>query len=494
VKESLMMTFRQRTILLSAVTLFILFAAFVMRMYPSHSTVFASGNWPVSNSLILSPTYGPPTATVIVTGSGYGPMEKVLLKVYTVVVGSIVTDTSGSFSSSITIPASATPGKHPIYAAGLTSRTSAHAPFVVQADWPQQNYDAQNTSFNPYENVLSPSTVSGLTLDWQHCLMGMSCPPRIEAITSLADANGLLYAVGNHTVSRLWALRLTTGGRIWASGPIHRQNFSAPALANGMLYYGTGGGNSLLALDAVTGRLRWSYRPDQNVVNSPTVANGLVYIIAPGGQILGSGPRLIAFDAATGLVRWNQFIKLSSSPIAVSSTTAFVCSKSKKSTTSILEALDALTGSLLWSFPQGCGLLRFANNIIYVSTGSTLYALDAATGATLWTSQLGTVKAIANGVLYVVSNTQTLYALDASTGNMLWQFPLSCNVFALANGVLFGTSANTLCAVDATTGSLLWSYTIANATWTAQPIVVNGKVYTSAGGYIYAFGLPRMTS
>src|SRR5947209_4373189 len=68
-----------------------------------------------SVSIVLSPSYGPPTSTVTVTGSGYGPTEKVLLKVDNVIVGSTITDATGNFSTSIAIPASATPGKHTIF-------------------------------------------------------------------------------------------------------------------------------------------------------------------------------------------------------------------------------------------------------------------------------------------------------------------------------------------------------------------------------------------
>jgi outer membrane protein assembly factor BamB len=487
-----MMTFRLRIMLLSAVTIFILFAALIMRMYPSHSSVFASGT-----SIILSKTSGPPTSMVIITGSGYGPTEKVLLKVDTMVVGSVITDATGNFSTSITIPASATPGKHTIFAAGLTSHTSTHSSFLVRTDWPEQDFDSQHTAFNPYENVLSPSTASNLVLEWQHCLTNITCPPLSRSITALAEAEGFLYAVGNGIVNRvsqgrLWALRPSTGGRVWDAGPIHRSGFSAPAISNGVVYYSTGGGNSLQAINATTGQYLWGYNADESMSSIPAIGNGLVYVVGPGGPLLGPGGYLVALDAATGTLRWSHYVKQITAPLTVLNNAVFVCSTNTPSGNSMLVAFNALTGSVLWRFTRGCGSLRVANNVIYDSPGSVLYALDATTGSTLWSSPLGTAQAIANGVLYVVSSTQTLYALDAATGNTLWQFPLSCDISALANGVLYGTSANTLCAVNASTGSMLWSYAIANTTWITQPIVVNGKVYTSAGGYIYAFGLPGM--
>lgn len=469
-------------------------AVLILRMYLSYTSVFASGN-----SIILSPTSGPPTSTVTVTGSGYGLTEKVLLKVDNVVVDSTITDATGNFSTSITIPASATPGKHTIFAAGLTSHTSTHSSFLVRTDWPEQDFDSQRTSFNPYENVLSPSTVSNLVLEWQHCLINTTCPPLSMSITALAEADGFLYAVGNGIVyrnsqGRLWALRPTTGGRVWDAGPIHRRGFSAPAISNGIVYYSSGSDDRLIAINATTGQYLWVYNAGQYMSSVPAIGNGLVYVVAPGGPLLGPGGYLVALDAATGTMRWSHYVKQTTAPLTVSNNAVFVCSTNTKSGSPMLVAFNALLGSVIWRFIRGCGSLRVANNVIYDSTGSNLYALDTTTGSVLWSSPLGNVVAIANHVLYVISNAQMLYALDAAIGATLWQFPLSCNVSALANGVLYGTSANTLCAVGATTGSMLWSYPIVNANSIAQPIVVNGKVYTSAGGYIYAFGLPGMTS
>lgn len=475
------MTFRLRTIALGVITVCILLAMLVMRFYPSHTTAFASGV-----SINLSPIYGPPTSSVSITGMGYAPMEKVLVKVDTVIVGSAFTDTTGSFSTSIIIPPSATPGKHPVFAAGLTSHTSTHSSFLVRTDWSEQDYDSQHSAFNPYENVLSPNTVSHLVIRWQHCLTGMTCPPLSLSITALAEADGLLYAVGNGYTSRLWALRPTTGGRVWGAGPIHHRGFSTPAISHGIVYYTTGGGNSLQAVDAMTGHYLWGYKSGENMSSVPVIGNGLVYVVGPGGW-------LIALDASTGTLRWSHYIKLTTAPLVVSNNAVFVCSENTKNGSSMLVALDAFSGSVLWRFIKGCGSLRFANNVIYVSTGSNLYALDAATGSKLWSSPLGVVVAIANNVLYVRSSAQTLYELDAATGATLWEFPLPCNVSVLANGVLYGSTANTLCALDAQTGAVLWNYTLENTLWETQPIVVNGIVYAGTShGYIYSFQLPGM--
>ena len=103
---------------------------------------------------------------------------------------------------------------------------AAQKPPKVQADWTQFHYDPQHTGFNPYEKVLSPANVAGLSQAWQY----------------------------------------TTGGPI----------FSSPAVANGVVYVGTY--NSFLyALDARTGAFKWSYLTGGEVRSSPAVVNGVVY-------------------------------------------------------------------------------------------------------------------------------------------------------------------------------------------------------------------------
>ena len=64
----------------------------------------------------------------------------------------------------------------------------------------------------------------------------------------------------------LW--KYHTGAEIFSSGP---------AVANGVVYVGSGYGNSVYALDASTGAFIWKY-PTGAVQSSPAVANGVVYV------------------------------------------------------------------------------------------------------------------------------------------------------------------------------------------------------------------------
>src|SRR5437773_1117431 len=71
-------------------------------------------------------------------------------------------------------------------ARGETSGATAHASFTVRTDWPEFHFDPANTGLNPYENVLDPSNVSGLTPLWTTALD--------EAVqASSVVAGGLVY-------------------------------------------------------------------------------------------------------------------------------------------------------------------------------------------------------------------------------------------------------------------------------------------------------------
>jgi eukaryotic-like serine/threonine-protein kinase len=120
-----------------------------------------------------------------------------------------------------------------------------------------------------------------------------------------------------------------------------------------------------------------------------------------------------------------------------------------------------------------------------------LYALDAKTGTQLWSffSKLNGTSAspaVADGVVYI--NSDQLYALDAKTGTQLWSFPKTGSSPAVANGVVY-MGSDQLYALDAKTGTQLWSYPIDSVY--SPPAVVNGMVYVAdRAGSVYAFHVP----
>src|SRR5579862_792691 len=72
---------------------------------------------------------------------------------------------------------------------------------------------------------------------------------------------------------------------------IGKHVYSSPAVANGVVYVGSGNHN-VYALDAETGTRLWQYTTGSHVYSSPAVANGVVYVGS-------SDHNVYAFDAKT---------------------------------------------------------------------------------------------------------------------------------------------------------------------------------------------------
>ena len=138
----------------------------------------------------------------------------------------------------------------------------------------------------------------------------------------------------------------------------------------------------------------------------------------------------------------------------------------------IVYALNARTGTSLWSYQTGGGIVSspaVVNGVVYIgSRDNNVYALNASTGALLWSYTTGgyvdSSPAVANGVVYVGSNDSNVYALNASTGAVLWRYTTGGYVPAspaVTNGVVYVSSEDgNMYALNASTGTLLWSYPV----------------------------------
>src|SRR6266705_23561 len=215
--------------------------------------------------------------------------------------------------------------------------------------------DATHTRSNPYEHILSPATVSGLTQGWTYPAVGsISTDPVVaNGIIYFGSLDKSLYALDARSHSIRWNFQ--TGGAVE----------STPAVVNGVVYVGSYD-HSVYALDARTGHKLWSFATGDRIDSSPAATSGVVYV--------GS---------------WDRSVY----------------------------ALDARTGRKLWSFATRDRIFSspaVAGGVVYVgSYDKSLYALDARTGRKLWSfatgNSISSSPAVANGVVYVGSDDGRLY-------------------------------------------------------------------------------------
>ncbi len=232
----------------------------------------------------ISSATGHPTASVKITGSGFGSSEAVDIYFDTTDEILVVTNSMGRIvGASLTVPANATPGIHWVTAVGRRDGDAAQRAFTVETDWVQSGFGPRRKGLNPYENVLAPGNVSSLDVAWMTTtvVVGESSP---------AVANGMVY-VGSEQDDKLYALDASTGAVVWSVATGFSIE-SSPAVANGIVYVGSED-DSLHAFNATTGATLWASSTGGEINSSPTVAGGVVYVGSEDGD-------LYAFNAAHG--------------------------------------------------------------------------------------------------------------------------------------------------------------------------------------------------
>ena len=163
---------------------------------------------------------------------------------------------------------------------------------------------------------------------------------------------------------------------------------------------------------------------------------------------------------------------------------------------SYLHALNAATGSILWSYQtMGSGQIRLHT----ATEGSTSHltrstACTAITGSRVWTFpgdvNYGGTPCVMDGrvvcatTIAYPSYDTTVHCLSADDGQVLWERQLDGsigNCIAGWNGMfIVGTemAGGRLCALDASTGDVIWSNTtVEDGFHDTSPVIVDGKIY-----------------
>jgi len=202
-----------------------------------------------------------------------------------------------------------------------------------------------------------------------------SSPVVANSIVYFGSSNGVMYAVGAKTGSLIWS---------YQTGDVIAQ--SSPALSNGVIFIGSRDGY-LYALNANNGSLKWKYSANGISMEqaSPVVDNGMVYV---GGWYdvndSGIAGSLLALDEVTGKLKWEGLKEVGiGGRLFVLNGLLYVSADD-----GYFHAFNALTGAELWSkniLPNGAGAAG-ADGLVFVGAGGhkDIYAYDARTGDVKW--------------------------------------------------------------------------------------------------------------
>lgn len=252
------------------------------------------------------------------------------------------------------------------------------------------------------------------------------------------------------------------------------------------------GQGGLFAVDTVTGKLKWSYRPtslggSSSTHTPPAVSGNLVVVPFS----MSSPGAVVAVSLASGKEVWRALDPAVNAVVAAARGAAFVFDKNGS-----LYALDAATGREIWKtvlHPRRASCVSapvVRDDTVYVTgaaeaipgnparpAGNYLFALDARTGQERWRYRAEEAYAY-NGVCLhqpvVTADTifaaggSHIYAIRRDTGTDLWKpvavrrvidgrdRPADVHVLVDAGPLLVGNTAVSLTAFDKASGRTLW--------------------------------------
>ena len=354
-------------------------------------------------------------------------------------------------------------------------------------DWPMFKQNLRHTGFI---NISGPVTSNLLWNFTANGTIDYSSPVVSDGLVYFGSDDGQFYALNASNGTKIW--NSTGPGQIFANG----FGFNPAMVANGIVYVSSGNAASqFLALNASNGTLIWNITIGSGISRSaPALANGIVYFGA-------SDNNLYALNASNGTQIWN-FTTLNvvrSSP-AVANGIIYVGSNDFQ-----IRALNASNGTLIWNMTTGDAVLSspaIANNIVYVgSSDKNIYALNASNGTVIWNITMGSSArsspSIAFGRVYIGTNGDNkLYVFNASNGTQIWNYSVGAIIDSsptISNNsiVYFGSDDSRLYALNATNGTQIWNYTTGNYVRTTPALALVGTrtvLFVSSGdNKTYAF-------
>lgn len=339
---------------------------------------------------------------------------------------------------------------------------------VATGDWQQGGYNASNVYFNPYSTMPNSSHILWTKQTGVGGLVGGAFGNAAYSGGSnvVMVVAGLAYYQSS---DGLHCLDVHTGKELWVKAGIN------PTVGVPVPQFSNDSGITLQAKLLQTGDNYVSYDPFTGVVTS-NVTGALAGIYAAPYFYSYSNGRLItwqpSFNASSGSV--NTFENLVVSNVTCSFGFNYIWNSTGVTINPWPQqsaAVDLSTGNTLWNMTipldeSPTGAVSIADGKVFVAGQDMVFrAYDIRSGTKLWTSQPATYpwgafwsnfSACAYGNLYGLSYDGHVYCFDTSNGTIKWAF--------YAGNSSGQTTSNT------------WPFI-------ANPVVADGKIYASTGGY-----------
>lgn len=216
--------------------------------------------------------------------------------------------------------------------------------------------------------ILSGETVPPQAYDAATGTRGVSFSTREPYVVALSAVDGILYALD--ALGILYAFQANAGTENWRKPLLSSDDLSGTGLTvdGGSIYVGTQSG-TLYAIDAASGRVRWTHHPGNGMESDLAVTDGMVYVKDNAGTlhaISTRGKQVWARTAtATGVY----------GPTVAGGRVYYT-------TALAIQSLDAKSGAPVWSFASGDAEFlttpAVTNGLVFVGcSDNSLYAIQA---------------------------------------------------------------------------------------------------------------------
>jgi outer membrane protein assembly factor BamB len=310
-------------------------------------------------------------------------------------------------------------------ASAPTTTALSLPPVRANGDWPQRAGSASHSSGNM---AIGAGTSRVFAVN-----IGQPSDKRHRITADPVVAAGLVFTLDSQSSV---TATTTGGGRVW-SVDLRPAGESDRSVSGGGLafednrVFATTGYGELVALDARTGGIAWRQRVDAPISGSPTVHNGVVYVV-------GRDAASFAVRANDGKLLWRAFgndamagVMGVSAPAVSGNTVVFPFA------TGEIMGVDTRNGNQLWTanvvgqrLGRSVGYFRdvtgdpvIAGATVYAGTSSgRVGAFDLASGAMKWEANEGAsspVLPVGNAV-FLVNDQAQLIRLDAANGGRVW--------------------------------------------------------------------------